>query len=71
MSVVLGDLETRKDRLQMAVDSGFQHVGQIAAIVAGAGRQVTQELGDWATELFEMREAAERARQDRERSDDV
>jgi hypothetical protein len=68
---VLGDLETRKDRLQMAVDSGFQHVGQIVSIVAGAGRQVTRELGDWATDLFEMREAAERAREDRDRSSDV
>jgi hypothetical protein len=71
MTPVLGDLETRKDRLQVALESGFQHVGQIVTIVAGAGLQITQELGDWATELFEMREAAERAREDRQRSSDV
>jgi len=65
---VLGDLETRKDRLQVALETGFQHVGQIATIVAGAGLQITQELGDWATELFEMREAAHRAQEDRARS---
>ena len=65
---MLGDLETRKDRLQVAFESGFQHVGQIVTIVAGAGMQITQELGDWATELFEMREAAQRAQADRTRS---
>jgi hypothetical protein len=63
---VLEKLEIRKDTIQVAVESAFNHVGQIAAIVAGAGREVTRELGDWATEVFEMREAARRAQADRE-----
>jgi hypothetical protein len=62
--VVLEDLETRKDTVQVAVESAFRHVGQIASIIAGAGREVTREIGDWATDVFEMREAARRARAD-------
>ncbi len=63
---MLGNWETRKDSVQVAVESAFHHVGQIAGIVTGAGREVTRELGDWATEVFEMREAARRANADRE-----
>jgi hypothetical protein len=33
-------------------------------IVTGAVRDVTRELGDWATDIFEMREAANRAEAD-------
>lgn len=63
---MLENLETRKDTVQVAVESAFHHVGQIAGIIAGAGREVTRELGDWATEVFEMREAARRAAADRD-----
>ncbi len=62
---MLEDFETRKDTFQVAVEGAFHHVGQIAGIIAGAGREVTRELGDWATEVFEMRDAARRARADR------
>jgi hypothetical protein len=63
---VLEKLEIRKDTVQVAVESAFSHVGQIAAIVSSAGREVTRELGEWATEVFEMREAARRAEADRD-----
>jgi hypothetical protein len=63
---MLENLETRKDTVQVAVESAFHHVGQIAGIIAGAGREVTRELGGWATEVFEMREAARRAAADRD-----
>lgn len=62
---MLGRLETRKDTVQFAVESAFNHAGHIAAIVTQAGREVTRELGDWASEMFEMRDAARRARRDR------
>lgn len=58
---MIGPLERRKDTVQVAVESAFSHVGHIATIIAGAGREVTRELGDWATDMFEMREAARRA----------
>jgi hypothetical protein len=67
--VPLDDLETQKDTVQVAVESAFKHVGQIASIIAGAGRDVTREIGDWATDVFEMRDAARRAREDREPAD--
>jgi hypothetical protein len=60
----LDRLETRKDTLQVAIESGATHVGQIMGIVAGAVRDVTRELGDWATDVLEMREAAKRAETD-------
>jgi hypothetical protein len=68
MCAVLDDLETHKDTIQAAVEGGFDHVGRIVGIITGAGREITRELGDWATEMFEMREAARRARADRQRS---
>ena len=61
----LSDLEISKDTLQTFVESGFEHVGRIAAIITGAGRDITREIGEWATDMFEMREAAARARADR------
>jgi hypothetical protein len=57
-------IETRKDTLQVVIESGATHVGQIAGIVAGAVRDVTREFGDWATDILEMREAAKRAEAD-------
>jgi thioredoxin-like negative regulator of GroEL len=61
---MLGKLETRKDTVQVAVESAFHHAGQIVTIITTAGREVTRELGEWATELFEMREAARQAQAD-------
>ena len=61
----LSDLEINKDTLQTVVESGFEHVGNIASIITAAGRDVTREIGSWATDFFEMREAAARAKADR------
>lgn len=63
---MLGPLESRKDLVQEAVESGATHVGRIATIVTGAVRDVAREAGAWATDLFEMREASARARVDAE-----
>jgi hypothetical protein len=64
---MIGRLERRKDTIQLAMESAFSHVGQTATIVADAGREVTREVGEWATDLFEIREAARRAGADEER----
>lgn len=61
-----GPLETRKDLVQEAVESGATHVGRIATIVTGAVRDVARELGSFATDVFEMREASSRALKDHE-----
>ena len=59
-------LERRKDTLQVAIESGATHIGQIMVIVAHAVRDVTRELGDWATDVFEINEASRRAAADDE-----
>jgi hypothetical protein len=71
MSDPLDKLETRKDTIQVAVESGATHVGGIMSIVTGAVREITREVGDWATDMFEIRDAARRARreEDSDRSD--
>jgi hypothetical protein len=68
MTETLDKNETRKDTVQFVVESGATHVGNVVGIVVGAVRDVTRELGDWATDVFEMRDAARRARADAERS---
>jgi hypothetical protein len=66
MSDNLDTLETRKDTIQVVIESGATHVGSIVGIVVGAVRDVTREVGDWATDVFEIRDAARRARADAE-----
>jgi hypothetical protein len=63
--MVGSNLEISKDTVQVLAESAAGHVGRIATILSGAVRDVTREVGDWATDLFEMREAAERAREER------
>lgn len=60
----LDKLETRKDTVQVAVESGASHVGGIVNIVTGAVRDIAREVGEWATDMFEIRDAARRARKD-------
>jgi hypothetical protein len=63
--------ERRKDVLQSGIESAATHAGRIAGIVAGAVRDVTAEVGEFATDLFEMNEASKRAEADRADGDDV
>ncbi len=60
----LSKSETRKDTAQVVVESGAAHVGRIANIVTNAVREVTREVGGFATEVFEMRDASKRAEAD-------
>jgi hypothetical protein len=64
--VPLSKAETRKDVVQVVVESGATHAGRIAGIVSGAVRDVTRELGEFTSELFEMRDASKRAEADRQ-----
>jgi hypothetical protein len=66
MSDGLDRLETRKDTIQVVIESGATHVGGIVGIVLGAVRDVTREVGEWATDVFEIRDAARRAHTDAE-----
>lgn len=57
-------LETTKDVLQVAVESGAERVGRVAGIVTGAVGEITSEVGGWFTDIFEMLDAAEKAQKD-------
>ncbi|PZS34635.1 MAG: hypothetical protein DLM58_05385 [Pseudonocardiales bacterium] len=61
---MIGRLEIGKDTLQVLTESAASHVGRIATILSGAVREVTHELGEWASDAFEMRDAANRAETD-------
>jgi hypothetical protein len=59
--------EIGKDTVQVLAESAAGHAGRIATIVSGAVREVTREVGDWASDVLEMRDAAARARADDDR----
>lgn len=61
---MLSKPETVKDTVQVMVESGATRVGNVARIITRAVADVAKEIGGFATELFEMREAARRARSD-------
>jgi len=60
----IGRLEIAKDTAQVVTEAAAVHVGRIASIVSAAVREVATELGELATEVFEMRDAAGRAAAD-------
>lgn len=53
-----------KDALQDTVQAAAGAVGQVATIVTGAVKDVAGVVGGFATELFEIRDAARRAEAD-------
>src|SRR3954452_4311329 len=62
----LSKAEIRKDALQDAVEAAAGTVGQVATIVTAAVKDVAGTVGGFATELFEIRDAARRAAEDHE-----
>ena len=58
---MISKVETTKDTVQVLTESAATHVGRIATIVTGAVRDVARELGEWASDAFEMRDAAHKA----------
>lgn len=58
----LSKAETRKDALQHTIEAGAETVAAVTTILATAVRDVASAVGGFATEVFEIREAARRAR---------
>lgn len=56
--------EISKDVLQTSVEIAATTVGKVASIVTGAVRDVAGAIGEGATEVFELRDAARRASAD-------
>lgn len=54
-------LELFKDVLQVAVESGAERVGRVTGVITGAVRDVTREVGGWASDVFEVVEAAQKS----------
>ena len=65
-TMMVGQFERDKDTVQVVTESAATHIGNIAVIITGAIRGVARETGELLTDLFEMREAADRARADHE-----
>ena len=61
---MVGKMESAKDTAQVLTESAASHVGKIASIVTGAVREVAHEVGEWASDAFEMRDASRRAEAD-------
>jgi hypothetical protein len=62
----LSKAEIRKDAVQNTVEAAAGAVGQVATILTGAVKDVAGTVGGFATELFEIRDAARRAAADHE-----
>lgn len=56
--------EIRKDAVQDTLDVTAKTVGQVATILTNAVRDVAATVGNLATEVFEIRDAARRASDD-------
>lgn len=54
--------EIRKDAVQNTVEAAATAVGQVTTILTGAVKDVAGAVGGFATEVFEIREAARKAR---------
>ena len=61
---MVGKLEVAKDTAQVLTESAANHVGRIATIITSAVREIAHEMGEWATDAFEMRDAANKATRD-------
>lgn len=53
--------EIGKDAVQSTVEAAANTVGEVATIITAAVRDVATALGGLATEVFEIREASQRA----------
>jgi hypothetical protein len=60
----LSKAEIRKDALQDSVTAASHVVGSVATILTTAVSDVARAMGGFATEIFEIRDSARRARQD-------
>jgi phage-related protein len=60
----LSDAEIGKDSIQAAIEAAAGTVGEVATIITSAVRDVATAVGGFATEVFEIREAAKKAQDD-------
>jgi hypothetical protein len=63
MKEQLSRTEIGKDAVQGTVEAAASTVGQVASIITHAVRDVAGAMGGFATEVFEIRDSARRARE--------
>ena len=61
MSDQISKAEIGKDAVESTLDAAADTVSKVTSIIVGAVRDVTRVLGDFGTELFEIRDAAKKA----------
>jgi hypothetical protein len=59
----LSSSEIRKDAVQSAVEAAATTVGHVTSIVTHAVKDVAGAMGGFATEVFEIRDSARKARE--------
>ena len=59
----LSSTEIGKDAVQSAVEAAATTVGQVTSIIALAVKDVAGAMGGFATEVFEIRDSARKARE--------
>jgi hypothetical protein len=59
----LSKAEIGKDSLQEIVGAGASTVGEVASIITTAVKDVANAIGEFATDVFEIRDGARRATQ--------
>jgi hypothetical protein len=62
MNEQLTRAEIAKDAFQHTVEAGAETVATVTGILAATVRDVAHAVGSFATEVFEIRDAARRAR---------
>lgn len=60
----LSKAEISKDALQAGAQAAAVAAGEVATIITGAVKDVAGAIGNLATELFEIRDASQRAMAD-------
>ncbi len=66
MSDHLSKSEIGKDAIQTTVEAAATTVGQVGVIITQAVRDIAGAVGGLATEVYEIRDAARKAAQERD-----
>lgn len=69
MADQLSKAEIGKDAVESTLDAAADTVSKVASIVVGAVRDVTRALGEFGSEVFEIRDAARQAGDNQAESD--
>ena len=66
--MALSRREIRKDAVQQSAEAAITTTQRVASLIFDTVRNVTTEIGTFATEIFEIREASKRAHEDSEQA---